>query len=156
MTRRHGKWVSKGDALGMLYAPEDLRLRVAVDQYDAARLFSEPIRTASFRVSGPQYGEHPARVEGSPASAGRRELFHEALGRQVGGSIPVVAGEGGTVVAANRFFEVRFEPDVNATESDGSRPTLRPGQKILVRMVLGEEPLGLQWLRRLRQFFTRR
>jgi len=156
LTRRHGKWVSKGDALGMLYAPDDLRLRVAVDQYDAARLFSEPIRTASFRVSGPQYGEYPARVEGSPASAGRRELFHEALASQVGGSIPVVAGDGGTAVAANRFFEVRFKPDVNATEPDGSRPILRPGQKVLVRMVLGEEPLGLQWLRRLRQFFTRR
>ncbi len=154
LTYRHGKWIAKGDSLGSIYAPESLRLRVLVDQFDAARLFAEPILSTEFAISNrmdirdTDNTLFTADVEAAPAPAGRRELFHPSLSMQAGGSVPVVQGPGGQTLTATHFFELRLLPEINAITH------LSPGQKVLVRIVFGEQPLGIQWIRRLRQFFT--
>ncbi len=154
LTYRHGKWIAKGDPLGSIYAPDKLRLRVLVDQFDAARLFAEKIHFSEFCVSQ-RMDIHKAdgtlfsaTAEGPPTPAGRRTLFHPSLSMQAGGSVPTVQGPRGETLTAAHFFELRFLPEENAITS------LLPGQKVLVRIVFGNQPLGIQWIRRLRQFFT--
>ncbi|MDR0440024.1 MAG: M50 family metallopeptidase [Candidatus Accumulibacter sp.] len=154
LTRRRGKWIDKGSPLGLIYSPADLRLRAAVDQFDAARLFAEPLRRAEFCISsrmGLRSGAgrlFSAQREREPTPSGRRALFHPSLAVTAGGDLPVVAGENGEMLSASHFFELRLLPE---EESLGS---LRPGQKVLVRLVFDDQPLGLQVLRRVRQFFA--
>lgn len=156
LTRRHGKWIGKGDMLGSIYSPANLRLRVAVDQFDAARLFAEPVQRAEFSVSGrmdirsSQGKLFAAKAESAPAPAGRRELFHPSLAVQAGGDTATTQGPRGETLTINHFFEMRLLPEPDAV------PDLSPGQKVLVRLVFGEQSLGLQWVRRIRQFFTSR
>ena len=154
LTRRHGKWVAKGDMLGSIYSPEALRLRVIVDQFDAARLFAETVQRAEFCVSKRMDVRNAegqlflAQLEDVPIPAGRRELFHPSLGMQSGGEIPTVQDQKGETLSANHFFELRLLPESKAQKR------LTPGQKVLVRLVFGQQSLGEQWLRRARQFFT--
>jgi putative peptide zinc metalloprotease protein len=154
--RKRGKWIDRGNLLGVIYSPADVRLRVAVDQYDAARLFSEPLVRVEFCVSGRmglrgEDGElFKAEPESAPVPAGRRELFHPSLAAQAGGDSPAVQGRDGELLATAHFFELRLLPE------KASLPYLRSGQKVLARLVFGEQPLGLQWLRRIRQFFAGR
>ncbi|MCL1939747.1 MAG: M50 family metallopeptidase [Desulfovibrionaceae bacterium] len=156
LTRRHGKWIGKGDMLGSIYSPDNLRLRAAVDQFDAARLFAEPLVRAEFTVSrradirdrdGKLFS---ARPENDPVPAGRRQLFHPSLAMQAGGDTATVQGPRGEVLTASHFFELRLLPEEEAV------PHLAPGQKVLVRLVFGKQSLGEQWMRRIQQFFRNR
>ncbi len=156
LSRRHGKWVDKGEMLGSVYAPDKLRLRVAVDQFDAARIFAEPLERAEFCISrrtdvrSASGAFFTATLESPPVPAGRRQLFHPALGMQAGGEMPTEQGADGQVVAARHFFELRLVPESTALAD------LASGQKVLVRLLFGSQPLGLQWARRLHQFFSSR
>ena len=156
LTRRRGKWIDRGSPLGVIYSPANLRLRVAVDQFDAARLFAEPLLRAEFCISsrmGVRSGENRlfrAARENPPTPSGRRELFHPSLAVTAGGNLPVVRGKSGELLAAAHFFELRLLPE------EESLASLRPGQKVLVRLVFDSRPLGLQALRRIRQFFAGR
>ncbi|MDD3311116.1 HlyD family secretion protein [Pseudodesulfovibrio sp.] len=156
LSRRDGEWIGKGDMLGSIYSPDKLRLRAVVDQFDAARLFAEPIVRAEFCVSGRMDvrgrdgGLFPATPEGPPTPAGRRELIHPSLSMRAGGDILTVEGQGGEEMAASRFFELRLLP------AAGAASMLRPGGRVLVRLVFGERPMAMQWMRRARQFFTAR
>ncbi len=154
LTYKHGRWIAKGDALGSIYAPEKLRLRVLVDQFDAARLFAERIEHVEFCISGRMDIRHEegrlfiAHAENAPTPAGRRDLFHPSLSVHAGGSVPVVQGAQGQTLTATHFFELRLLPEQSAVAY------LFPGQKVLVQIAFGKQTLGVQWMRRLRQFFT--
>lgn len=156
LSRRHGEWIAKGDMLGSIYSPDKLRLRAVVDQFDAARLFAEPILRAEFCISGRMDVHSPggdlftATPEGPPVPAGRRELIHPSLSVKAGGDIPTVEEPGGEEIAANHFFELRLLPVKEAASM------LYPGSKVFVRLVFGEQSIGVQWIRRIRQFFTAR
>lgn len=154
LPRRQGKWISKGDYLGCIYAPEDMRLRMAIDQFDAARIFAEPLQGGVFVVSGrPDLaggGDFTFTVESKPAPAGRRELFHPSLSQQVGGSTPTSQSADGRLVTEHHIFELRLLPEA------GALPWLAPGQRVDARLLFGKQPLGVQWLRRVRQFFRER
>ncbi len=156
LTRRQGKWIGKGDMLGLIYSPENLRLRAAVDQFDAARLFAETLDRAEFCISGrldisKVAGRlFEARLESEPTPAGRRELLHPSLAIQAGGEAQVTRGARGETLTVHHFFELRLLPE------EAALPRLHPGQKVLVRLVFGHQSLGVQWLRRFRQFFTNR
>ncbi len=154
LTYRQGKWIAKGDPLGSIYAPDKLRLRVLVDQFDAARLFAEKISSSKFCISNRmdirnEAGElFDAQLESAPVPAGRRELFHPSLSTEAGGNIPTIKGPQGKTLTATHFFELRLLPEENTLSY------LFPGQKVLVRIVFGKQAIGIQWIRRLRQFFT--
>jgi putative peptide zinc metalloprotease protein len=156
LTRRYGKWIGKGDLLGSIHSPENLRLRVAVDQFDAARLFAEPVTRAEFCLARrPDIRNRDGKFfraspESPPTQAGRRELFHPSLAMEAGGGTATVPGPRGEVLTASHFFELRLLPEEDAL------PSLSPGRKVLVRLVFGERSLGGQWLRRIRQFFRSR
>jgi hypothetical protein len=156
LTRRHGKWVGKGDILGLIYSPSDLRLRAVVDQFDAARIFAEPLVRAEFSISGrldlkSKEGRlFVADLESPPTPAGRRTLFNQALAQQAGGELATTVGNKGEVLTTHHFFELRLLPE------NGSVTYLHPGQTVLVRLVFDSQPLGQQWFRRFRQFFSSR
>ena len=156
LTHRRGKWIDKGSPVGVIYAPADLRLRVAVDQFDAARLFAEPLRWTEFCIAtrmSVRSGEgrlFRATQEGQPTPSGRRALFHSALAVTAGGELPVVQGKNGELQAATHFFELRLLPETE------SLPHLLPGQKVLVRLVFDSQPVGVQVGRRVQQFFAGR
>ncbi len=154
LTYRHGKWIAKGDPLGSIYAPDKLRLRVLVDQFDAARLFAEKISSTKFCISGRMdiYNEDEelfnAKLESPPVPAGRRELFHPSLSVEAGGKVPMIKDPSGKPLTATHFFELRLLPEQYAVAY------LFPGQKVYVRIIFGKQAIGIQWIRRLRQFFT--
>jgi hypothetical protein len=156
LTRRRGKWIDKGSPLGVIYSPTDLRLRVAVDQFDAARLFAEPLLRTEFCISSRMSVRSRegrmfrAEQEDLPTPSGRRALFHPALAVTAGGDLPVEEGKDGEIQAAAHFFELRLLPE------EESLDFLRPGQKVLVRLVFDSRPLGMQVIRRIQQFFTGR
>lgn len=156
LARRHGEWIGKGDMLGAIYSPEKLRLRTVVDQFDAARLFAEPILRSEFCVSDrmdvrdKNNDLYVAVPEGKPTPAGRRDLIHPSLSMNAGGGIATVAQQDGGEVARHHFFELRLIPD------EQSATMLSPGARVLVRLVFGQSPLGMQWLRRFQQYFTTR
>jgi putative peptide zinc metalloprotease protein len=156
LTRRRGKWIDKGSPLGVIYSPTDLRLRVAVDQFDAVRLFAEPLLRTEFCISSRMSVRSRegrmfrAEQEDLPTPSGRRALFHPALAVTAGGDLPVEEGKDGEIQAAAHFFELRLLPE------EESLDFLRPGQKVLVRLVFDSRPLGMQVIRRIQQFFTGR
>ena len=151
LPRRRGKWIAKGDALGSVYDPADLRLRVMLDQFDAPRFFEGTMEYAELCVSGRMDVRasgnrlYRARPEGPPTPAGRREVFHAALASANGVAGPPTPGGGEKL--ANHVFELHLLPEPDAL------PRLRPGQKAQIRFVLGRQPLGRQWWRRLSQYF---
>ncbi len=153
LTRRKGKWIAKGDILGSIYSAEDLRLRIAVDQFDAARLFSEPIESIEFIISDrmdiqtEEKGIFTATLEAEAVPAGKKELFHPALSIGSGGTLQTVPTQHGEETREH-YFEVRLLPHKEAIVH------LSPGQTVLVRLVFGKQPLFTQWFRRFRQFFT--
>ncbi len=155
LTSREGKWIGRGDMLGSIYSADDLRLRIAVDQFDAARLFSEDIKSTEFVVSermdlrGENNNLFTAQIEAQAVPAGRRELFHPALSVQGGGELQTIQTEEGEQTTEH-YFELKLLPEQESVKY------ISPGQKVFVRLVFGKQPLMTQWVRRLRQFFTAR
>ncbi len=153
LTSREGRWIGKGDVLGSIYSPEDLRLRIAVDQFDAARLFSEQIMSTEFVISermdirNKENRLFSANIEATAVPAGRKELFHPSLSVQGGGEIQTIQTQSGEETTEH-FFELRLLPEQEAIAH------IAPGQKVFVRLVFGKQTLFTQWLRRFRQFFT--
>lgn len=151
LPRKAGKWIARGDMLGSIFDPSQLRLRVIVDQFDAARIFAESLRGARFVVSErpdmAEKGDFVATIEGKPAPAGRKELFHPSLSQQAGGNTAVNQGTDGKLITQSHIFEMRLLPEAAAL------PLLYPGQRVDARLIFGSQPLGMQWLRRLRQAF---
>ncbi|MFI3272024.1 MAG: M50 family metallopeptidase [Pseudomonadota bacterium] len=155
---RQGKWIYKGDALGLVYEQKDMRLRAVVDQSDAARLFSESIIASEGIPTGAswQTASLPLMLENTPSAAGRRSLFHDALSQNAGGILPANPNASGQLEAVNRFFEVRFLPLLEETSLNAFSHGLYPGQRWQIRLSFEDSPLGLQYWRRIRQLFTRR
>ncbi len=150
--RKQGKWIARGEALGSVYDPKSLRLRLLVNQFDAARLFAEKIIFADFVISDridirdKENNFFSAILEGKPMQAGRKEIIHPSLAIEGGGDIITVQNQGRTETLEH-FFELRLIPNEEALDY------LLSGQKVIVRLQFEKMPLLFQWARRIRQYF---
>lgn len=153
LSRRRGKWVRKGDLLGVVYTPHDVRIRAVVDQFDAARIFAESVERIEVVLAGrPDLAAglpFAATLESAPVQAGRRELFHPSLSQQAGGNIAATE-QGGRLMAAEHMFELRLIPE------DRARQAMLPGETAQVRLIFHKQPIGVQVWRRFLQMFRSR
>jgi len=139
-----GRWVERGEKLGVVASLEDIVVRAVADQNIAALLIEEARPRAEMRVRG-----RPGQLITSSVSrgeilpAGTRRLPSAALGYAAGGLTPLDRAGDDPAMARGRFFEARVTPEPGAN--------LLPGQRVIVRFRLEDRPLALQWWRLLRQ-----
>jgi len=142
-----GRFVRRGDLLGLVTAAAGAVARVVVPQGRAARVRSAT-REVAVRLASLPGVTLPARLAREiPAATDR--LPSRALGSGGGGSIGVDARDGSGLHALERVFE--FELAL-----PGSALAYRPGTRVHVRFRHPNEPLAHQWYRDLRQLFLAR
>jgi len=146
--RALGAYVTRGEKLGQIVDPADLRIRAVVTQASAASLTVEALdRPVEIRPV-----MRPAQqLTGSVVSiseAGRRDLPSSSLGLNAGGSLETDPTDERGTASKEPIFEIILDPK----SSDG----LFVGQRVQVRLVRDPKPLGAQLLRAVRQEFQQR
>ncbi|NQZ60041.1 MAG: hypothetical protein HRT88_21530 [Lentisphaeraceae bacterium] len=124
-----GKFMHKGQKLGMIVSPTELTIRSVISQ-DMVRILEEANSQAEFRLRGRPEQTYKALIE-SRQKAGSSKLPSAALGYMGGGEIDVKQTEQGTETK-EFFFEIILKPD-------GSPWQLRPGQIVSVRFQLQDK-----------------
>ena len=146
-----GRWIKRGDPLGMLTNPKRRRFRVVVGQDEAARLYTDPDIKAEFYLTNrTDLPGGVGRIE-KIIQAGQSDLPSKSLGFSSGGSLPIDPSEKSGRKTLEKFIEVWIEPDQPL-----SPELYYPQQKIVVRFELSAKPLGVQWFRRIHQLFRKR
>jgi putative peptide zinc metalloprotease protein len=141
-------WMPRGAELGVLVNPRSYRFSAVVSQEEASRLFGSEIRGAQVKLHG--QASNALAVAGQQIiPAEQHRLPSAALGWSGGGEVAVAHDESG-VKAKESFFEVR------ATVEPGDQAVLIHGLSGAVRFDLPPEPLGSQWVRKVRQLLQKR
>jgi putative peptide zinc metalloprotease protein len=144
-----GAYVARGSRLGELLQPSHFRIAATVSQQEAARLFTDEIRSASMRLFGQAGSDLPlAAIRIIPGD--QRTLPHPALGWSGGGEVPVDPQDPQGRKVTEPFFKVLGEIP------EATTALLLHGRAGNVRFVLPSEPLAQQWWRRLRQLIQKR
>ena len=144
-----GRWINRGQALGLLVNPTAFEFVAAVRQEDAETLFVRPIQEASVRLAG-DAGAGLRLVKWRIIPGEQKILPSAALGWQGGGDIPVSVEDSNGNRAVEPFFEVlgQLEPSAGVVLLDG-----RSGK---LRFSLEAEPLLPRWFKRLWQLVQKR
>ena len=156
--RLPGRFVPRGELLGVVATLDELVVRAAADQYLGPRLGASDTdadggagRVVELRnpnAPGYTYRGRVTRV----ARAGNNELFSPALGYFAGGSVATDQDDQSGRKASEAFFEVRIEPDA---PPEGA-PPLRAGQRLEVRFAFDKKPVAQQLWLALRQLLQKR
>ena len=134
--------------VGQNINPLAFRFSAVVSQDDASRLFEGNLHSGTVRLRG--QAEHAIHVKDmNIIPAERRNLPSASLGWFGGGEL-AVSPDDSMKEAREAFFEARTE-----LASD-SRAVLVHGLSGAIQFELPDEPLGVQWLRKLRQMLQRR
>lgn len=154
LSRQAGKWFKRGEPVGMIFPAGSMRLRVAVSQEEAARLFSSNDIKVHYRFAG--FGETGCGTLEQIVQAGRRRLPSAALGYSGGGELETAAsgenGLQGEFDATHNYFEVWVAPDISGVVT----PDFKEGRKVTVRFETGRRPLLKQFYRKIMQVFQQR
>lgn len=144
LSREPGRWVDRGEKLGVVANTGSMFVRAVAPQAIAALVLEESRTEAEMRVRG-----NPQRLIAASVSredirpAGQRRLPSASLGYAAGGLTPIDPGADDPSMASERFFEARVLPEPGSG--------LLPGQRVIVRFRLDDRPLASQWWRWLRQ-----
>ena len=146
-----GRWLTRGTALGSIVGPQGFEFLAVVPQVDSSRLFAHETLAGHAMVRLHGQAEVAFPVSGLvviPAEQNR--LPSAALAQNAGGEIALAHDAGKEPIAAETFYEVRagIEPRAGAL--------LYQGLTGRINFPLPSEPLGLQWLRAVRQVFQKR
>ncbi len=147
-----GMYLRRGEAMGYVATLDDLRIRVAADQFLGPRLPREAGTVVELRARNRPDQEMVGRVT-RVVRGGRRQLPSPALGLMGGGELAVSSDQQQGDMAASPFFEVEIEVEPG---EDGSPPALYAGQRVVARFELGRAPLLVQGWRALRQVLQER
>ncbi len=146
--RALGAYVTRGERIGQLVDPSDLRIRAVVGQSSAASLQREALDTpVDIRPNLRPKQQLTGTVQ-SISVAGRRDLPSAAMGQNAGGSIETDPAAENQTTARDPVFEIVVIPK----SSDG----LFVGQRVQVRLKRDPKPLLTQLLRAARQEFQQR
>ncbi len=148
-----GQYVQPGDPLGMVADLKNLRVRVAADQYVAARLREEVAigSEVEMRVKGRPDLLVKGRVERIGESA-MTHLLTPALGYAGGGEMPIDPTDPEGLKTSEPYFEVVIVPG----EDGEGWENLRNGQVVVARFATKEKRLVVQWYRSVRQLLQQR
>lgn len=146
--RALGAYVTRGERIGQVVDPAELRIRAIVNQTSAASLQRESLdRPVGIRplMRPKQLSSGTIR---SLSASGRRELPSAALGVAAGGALETDPSSEEATRTREPVFEVIVEPE--------SPEGLFVGQRVQVRFERDPKPLLTQLLRAARQEFQQR
>ena len=144
-----GRYLPRGQRIGVVANLEDLRIRAVAGQDVAGRLIMEARPQVEIRVKGQPDIELTGRIE-TILPAGQERLPSAALGYAAGGSTQVNLEDRSGRQTAEPFFEIRVVPSL--AEAD----RVRPGQTMVLRFETLPKPLLAQGWRSFLQLFQRR
>jgi len=144
-----GRFLRRGETLGVVADLETLLVRATAGQNVAALLIEQAARDVEIRASGRPDPTVTGTIE-HIFPAGQEQLPSQALGYAVGGSMPVDARDPSGTRTAEKFFEIRIRPHFEEPEQ------WRTGQRVIVRVRLRSKPLAAQVYHYGRQLFQRR
>ena len=138
-----GKWVMKGDSLGMLLDTSSFDFVAVVSQEEVSRLFTGRPARVSVRLKGEAFREMPVdSVYAIPASVDK--LPSAALSWQGGGDIETRMGQNASEITAEPVYLVRA-----SVHTDGV--SAMHGRSGKIRFHLGDVPLAVQGIRKVEQ-----
>ncbi len=142
-----GSYLRQGQLVGYVISPERYIVRSVVPQADIG-LVREAVTNVEVRLA-----ERPREVIPSlvirETPAGSKALPRAALGAAGGGRIAVKRAEDGSMIAAEKVFQLDLSLPTNLVVAG-------IGERAYVRFDHGSEPLAFQWLRSLRQLLLSR
>ena len=124
-----GRFVSKGQELGMIISDKNLIIRSIIDQ-ETIRILDEAEDQALFRIKSESGRDYTAKIE-SKNQVGMKNLPSAALGYLGGGEIDVESSETGTETK-EFFFDIVLQP-VQKSQN------FKPGQLVSVRFEMTEK-----------------
>ncbi len=137
-----GKWIQKGDSMGILIDTSAFQFTAVVSQEEVSRLFASSFRKISIRLNGNAFTEIPVQnLRVIPIA--RSDLPSEALGWYGGGEIEVQSNS--NVQTTEPFYLVHASLEKNASV------LYLQGRSGKIRFMLGHQPLARQGFRKLRQ-----
>ncbi len=144
-----GRWLPRGDNLGLVLNPKSFFFTAIVSQNEVIRLFASQVRGGYIRLRG--QAERALRIGHLQLiPAAQNKLPSAALGWRSGGEVPISTTDPEGRTAAEPFFEVKA-----VVEPAGSS-ALWQGLSGKIRFDLAPEPLLPQWWRKARQMLQRR
>ena len=148
-----GRYVARGEPLGVVATLDDLVIRAAADQVLGFRLSPGEWIGRDVEIKNPNNPRftYTGKVL-SVAETGRRDLFSPALGYAAGGPLATDPQDPQGATATESFFEVRIAPG----DPPEGAPALRAGQRLEVRFTFEPKPLAQQGWRALRQLLQKR
>ncbi|MEM1107138.1 MAG: hypothetical protein AAGH99_00420 [Planctomycetota bacterium] len=151
--RLAGRFVRRGEPLGVVASLDELVVRAAADQYLGPRLEVEDWVGRRVEIKNPNRpGATYHGTVTSVAESGGNELFSPAMGFTAGGAMATEATDQTGMKAAEAFFEVKITPD----PTPGDAPPLMAGQRVQVRFTFAPRPLAEQGWLALRQLLMKR
>lgn len=141
-----GKWVKKGDSLGMLLDTTSFDFLAVVSQEEVSRLFMGGSSKVSIRLKGDAFTEIP--VDSAYAiPAALDKLPSAALSWQGGGDIETKVGkDAASEMTAEPIYLVRA-----SVRLEKGRVRAMHGRSGKIRFHLGKSPLAMQGIRKVEQ-----
>jgi putative peptide zinc metalloprotease protein len=144
-----GKFVRRGESLGVVANLDDLLVRATAGQNVAALLIEQAATGVEIRANGRPDPTVTGTIE-RIFPAGQEQLPSQALGYAVGGWMPVDVRDPSGTKTAEKFFEIRIRPRLDEPDQ------WRTGQRVVVRFTLRPKTLATQVYHYGRQLFQRR
>ncbi len=144
-----GRYVRRGEDLGVVARLDDLMIRATAGQNAAAVIIEQAQKNVEIRLNKRPERTVTGTIE-KVLPAGQEQLPSQALGYAVGGSMPVDPRDPKGTKTAEMFFEIRIRPDLAVSDH------WLTGQRVIVRIPLRPKPLAVQAYHYGRQLFQRR
>ncbi len=151
--RQVGRFVSRGEAVGVLASLEATVVRAAADQYLGPDLVQAEARQSEVEMKvvgrpGVTYRGVIERI----SDAGLDELPSAALGYAAGGPLAIDPSDAEGTKTVEKYFEVRIAPE----DLPEGAPALMAGQRVTVRFTFADKPLLWQGWLELQRLFQKR
>jgi putative peptide zinc metalloprotease protein len=144
-----GKFLRRGETLGVVADLDDLLIRATAGQSVAALLIEQAAPEVEIRAVGRPDPTLAGTIE-KIFPAGQEQLPSQALGYAAGGSMAVDVRDPSGTKTAEEFFEIRIRPELDQPDQ------WLTGQRVVVRFQLRSKPLAAQLYHYGRQLFQRR
>ena len=144
-----GRYLPRGQRIGVVANLDDLRIRAVAGQDVAGRLIKEAQSLVDIRVKDQPDIELAGRIE-TIIPAGQGRLPSAALGYAAGGSTQINVEDPSGRRTAEPFFEILVVPFLRETGR------VRPGQAMVLRFETLPKPLLTQGWRTILQLFQQR
>lgn len=144
-----GAYLRRGQRIGLVAGLDEMLIRAAAGQKVSATLIEQAYKDVEIRAKSRPDLEFQGTIK-KIYPAGQGSLPSAALGYAAGGSMPTRLQDPSGKEAAEKFFEIRVQPN------SGGAVRLFHGQRVIVRFKMPSKPLLARWWLSLRRLFQRR